>query len=118
MPSPKMGSRMKIERYGIYWADLNPVRGAEIAKIRPVVIISDDLMNQLLKTVVVCPLTSTIHPGWRSRLAVRCGGREAEVAVDQIRTIDKSRITGKIDSLDASNAETLRALIFEMFGQA
>lgn len=113
-----MDWKMEIERYGIYWADLNPVRGAEISKKRPVVVVSDDLMNASLKTIVICPLTSRIHPGWRSRIQILCAQRPAEIAVDQIRTIDKSRITEKIGELTAEEAATLRGLLCEMYGTA
>ena len=78
------------KRYEIYFADLNPTLGGEICKIRPVVIISDDAMNTYLETVVVCPLTSKIHPTWRTRLQIDCAGKQAEIAVDQIRTIERT----------------------------
>ena len=48
------------KRYAIYFADLNPTVGAEIRKVRPVVVVSQNEMNQFLNTVVVCPLTSVI----------------------------------------------------------
>jgi len=51
-----------VKRYDIHFARLDPVQGSEIGKTRPVVIISDDLRNQLLQTVVVCPLTRQLHP--------------------------------------------------------
>ena len=90
---------MNIKRYEIYFADLNPSMGSEIKKIRPVVIISQDEMNKYLETVVVCPLTSKLHPQWRSRLQVKCAMKNAEVAVDQIRTISKQRLIREIDTL-------------------
>ena len=77
----------EVERYGIYLADLDPTRGREIAKTRPVVIISQDAMNRNLDTVVVCPLTKELHPQWRSRIQITCARKKAEIAVDQIRTI-------------------------------
>ena len=80
---------MNIKRYEIYFADLNPTVGSEIKKIRPIVIGSQDEMNQYLETIVVCPLTSKLHPKWRTRLQVKCVNKEAEIAVDQIRTISK-----------------------------
>ena len=70
-------------------ADLDPRVGGEIRKVRPVVVVSQDEMNQYLDTVVVCPLTTALHPKWRSRLQVQCAGKEAEIAVDQIRAISK-----------------------------
>ena len=108
---------MKLQRYGIYLADLNPTRGSEINKTRPVVIVSDDDMNAALQTIVVCPLTTTIHPAWRSRIQIVCGGRKAEIAVDQIRAIAKERCVKKIDQLTAEAAKELRLLISEMYGE-
>lgn len=107
-----------IKRYAIYWADLNPVVGSEIAKVRPVVVISDDTMNQHLQTVVVCPMTTKLHPQWRSRIIIDCAGKASEIAVDQIRTISKLRVRDQIDSLDDASANELRSLIVEMYGTA
>ena len=106
-----------VERYAIFLANLDPARGSAIAKTRPVVVISQDEMNRFLDTVVVCPLTSKLHPRWRSRIPVRCAGRKAEIAVDQIRTISKSRLVQHIDDLTAANAASVRRLIVEMYGE-
>ena len=108
---------MIIKRYEIYFADLNPTIGSEIQKIRPVIIISQDEMNKYLETVVVCPLTSTLHPQWRSRLQVKCANKKAEIAVDQIRTISKLRLKNKIDQLSKTKAAQLRKLITDMYGE-
>lgn len=104
-------------RYGVYIADLNPTMGAEIRKVRPVVVVSRDEMNRHLETVVVCPLTSRLHPRWRGRLQVRCAGQDAEIAVDQIRTISKQRLGQHVDSLSAENAAQLRRIISEMYAE-
>jgi mRNA interferase MazF len=108
---------MKIERYGIYLADLNPSRGAEVRKTRPVVVVSDDQMNAILQTIVVCPLTTTIHSGWRSRITILCAGKRSEIMVDQIRAVARERLIKKIDHLDKSPAQDLRQLIAEMYGE-
>jgi len=105
-----------VKRYEIRRTALDPTQGAETAKTRPAVIVSLDLLNQRLQTVTVCPLTSLLHPSWRSRVQVRCGGRPAEVAVDQIRTVSKSRLGEKIGSLSTVDAATLRRVITEMYG--
>jgi mRNA interferase MazF len=105
------------KRYSVYFADLNPTIGGEISKIRPVVVVSQDAMNRYLETVVVCPLTSKLHPTWRSRLQITCAGKEAEIAVDQIRTITKKRLQRKIDQLSPSQAAQLRRIITEMYGE-
>jgi mRNA interferase MazF len=106
-----------VERYSIYLADLDPTRGGEIAKTRPVVVVSHDAMNRHLDTVVVCPLTTQLHPTWRSRIQCTYAGRKAEVAVDQIRAITKQRLKRRVDRLDAAHAGQLRALIGEMYAQ-
>ena len=105
-----------IERYGVYLADLDPTRGREIAKTRPVVVVSRNEMNRYSDSVVVCALTSKLHPRWRSRIQTVCAGRRAEIAVDQIRTISKERLGRRLDVLDPATAATLRGLIAEMYG--
>jgi mRNA interferase MazF len=104
------------KRYNIYLADLNPTIGSEISKVRPVVVISQNAMNRNLETIVICPLTSKLHPTWRSRLQVDCTGKAAEIAIDQIRTISQQRLKQKIDQLSDESAAQLRQLIVEMYG--
>ena len=88
-----------------------------MAKTRPAVIVSLDALNRRLETVTVCPLTSQLHPTWRSRLAVLSGGRPAEVAVDQIRAVSRVHLGDKIGSLSKIEAAALRRVITEMYGE-
>ncbi|MDD4442461.1 MAG: type II toxin-antitoxin system PemK/MazF family toxin [Kiritimatiellae bacterium] len=106
-----------MKRYDIRWAELDLVRGSEIAKTRPVVVVSLDVLNEVLATVTVCPLTSQIHPEWRSRIQIRYAGKPAEIAVDQIRTISKQRLGRKLGALSERDAAALRRLITEMYGE-
>lgn len=108
---------MTIKRYEIYFADLSPTVGGEIQKTRPVVVVSKTTMNQYLDTVVICPLTTTLHPRWRSRIQILCAGKDAEIAVDQIRTISKKRLCQRIDQLSSEDATRVRELITEMYGE-
>ena len=108
---------LAVKRYEVRWVDLGPSRGAEMAKTRPVVIVSLDELNALLQTVTVCPITSRLHPTWRCRLPIKCEGRPAEIAVDQIRAVSKTRLGSKIGSLSVEEASALRRLITEMFGE-
>ena len=105
------------KRYTIHFADLNPTIGAEIRKVRPVVVVSQNDMNRLLETVVACPLTTALHPQWRTRVQIVCAGRDAEIAVDQIRTISKRRLRRQIDRLSPGKAAELRRVITEMYGE-
>lgn len=106
-----------MKRYELRWAALDPVQGSEMAKTRPVVIVSLDALNDRLNTVTVCPLTTQLHPAWRSRLQVPCGGQPAEIAADQIRTVAKARIGRKIGALSDRNAMALRRVLTEMYGE-
>ncbi len=106
-----------LKRYEVRWAALDPGRGAEMPKTRPVVVVSRDELNTRLRTVTVCPVTSRLHPAWRSRLPVRVAGRPGEIAVDQIRTAARARLGGKIGALTAEEAAALRRLITEMYGE-
>ena len=106
-----------IRRYGLYWANLDPTRGSEIAKTRPVLVVSPDAMNQRIDTVVVCPLTSQLHPQWASRVACDCDGRPSEVAVDQIRTLSKTRLGKTLGRLDAATAAEVRAVICLLYAE-
>ena len=108
---------MTPKRYSIHLADLDPTQGAEINKTRPVVVLSRDILNSALQTVVVCPLTTQLHPRWRSRVQVTCAGKKAEIAVDQIRTISQSRLRKQVDQLTPSRAAELRAVIAEMYAE-
>ena len=107
---------MTAKRYEIYFADLNPTIGND-RKIRPVVIVSDDVMNKYLETVVVCPLTSQLHSTWRTRLQIDCAGKESEIAVDQIRAISRKRLRRRIAQLSNGEAAQLRRLITKMYGE-
>ncbi|HEY5791734.1 MAG TPA: type II toxin-antitoxin system PemK/MazF family toxin [Chthoniobacterales bacterium] len=104
-----------MKRDEIYWVTLDPVAGSEIGKTRPAVIVSMDALNRLVETVVVCPLTSQLHPEWRTRLPVKVAGKPAEIAADQIRTVSKGRLGQKLGVLTARDAAALRRLLGEMY---
>lgn len=88
-----------------------------MAKTRPVVIVSLDVLNDRLDTVTICPLTTQRRPAWRSRIGIRVSGRDADIAVDQIRTISKTRLGRSLGKLSEADARALRRLITEMYGE-
>ena len=104
-----------IQRYGVYWVCLDPTLGREVTKTRPCVVVSMNEMNQSGGMSVVCPVTSKIHPQWRSRLQFICAGNPAEIMVDQIRAVSANRFGTKIDTLSPEVAEALRGLIAQMY---
>jgi mRNA interferase MazF len=109
---------MSFNRYDVHWVDLDPIRGSEMSKRRPAVIVSIDSMNRALKTVVICPLTTQLHPNWRSRLQIEVKGKACEIACDQIRGVTKERLGKKLHSLSPEEAAALRGLLSEMYGEA
>jgi mRNA interferase MazF len=109
-----MVSNRQLQRFDIFWVDLNPTKGSEMQKVRPCVIVSPDELNNLLKTVIVIPLTSTIID-WPFRLKVDVSGRPSSLACDQIRTISKERLSDKIGSLKSSDSKQLGLILKELF---
>jgi len=83
------------KRFDIYLASLDPAIGSEIKKTRPVIIISPDEMNPFLNTVIVAPLTTTnkLYP---TRIPITLQKKKGYIVLDQIRTIDKLRLTKKL----------------------
>jgi mRNA interferase MazF len=107
-----------IQRYHLYWGNLDPTVGSEIAKTRPVLVVSPDAMNKRIETVVVCPLTSQLHPRWASRIACECAGQAGEIAIDQIRTVSRHRLQKHIGKIDAATAALVREAITLLYATA
>ena len=88
-----------IKRGEVYWVNLDPTIGTEIRKTRPALIISPDDMNAALPRVIIAPLTSHGQPlGCRPELMF--DGKQARILLDQIRTIDKQRLAGKLGKIE------------------
>ena len=99
-----------VKQYEVYWLDLNPTIGAEMQKIRPGVVVSPDELNAHLDTVIIIPITSSIH-GYPYRVRCNLMGRDGEIATDQIRTIDKRRLKKKISKIDESEKSKLQQVL-------
>lgn len=98
---------MTPRRGEVWWVALDPTLGSEIAKTRPCVIITRDLINQYRRTVVVVPLSSSPSAHPPIRVAVNCSGRTAVAAVDQIRAIAKERLQARIGVLAEPEMEAI-----------
>ncbi|MBL7760177.1 MAG: type II toxin-antitoxin system PemK/MazF family toxin [Sediminibacterium sp.] len=93
---------MKIKQYDIWLADLNPSRGTEPGKTRPVVIIQTDLLNSQHLSTLICPVTSNVQPEieiLRVHLRKNQLDKPSDILVDQIRAIDNKRLLEKIGRL-------------------
>ena len=90
----------KLPRRGdVYWVTLDPTVGSEIKKTRPAVIISNNSCNTFGSRVVVLPLTSNVDSRYPGEAMVVVNGKPARVLGDQIRSLDKSRLQSRIDTL-------------------
>ena len=89
---------MVINRFDVYLVILDPTIGSEIQKTRPCVVISPDEINRHIATVIVAPMT-TKGRSYPTRVACTFQGKEGQVVLDQIRTVDKSRLTRKLGQL-------------------
>lgn len=103
-----------IGRFGVYLVSLDPAVGGEIKKTRPCVVVSPDEANRYLRTAIVAPMT-TVRRGYPTRVECRFGGKRGEVALDQIRTVDKSRLVKRLGTLDVATAAAVVGVLREMF---
>lgn len=98
---------MNVKRGDIFFADLSPVVGSEQGGFRPVLIIQNDIGNRFSPTVIVAAITAQIQkaklPTHVEIAATKCGlERDSVVLLEQLRTLDKQRLTDKITHLDES----------------
>jgi len=105
---------MVIKRFDVYLVNLDPTIGSEIRKARPCLIISPDEMNRYIATVIVAPMT-TKGRDYPTRVQCIFKGKEGQVVLDRIRTIDKSRLFQKLGRIDKQTQEEVLSILAEMF---
>ena len=91
---------MNYLRFEIYLANLSPTISSEIKKTRPCVIISPNEMNRNISTIIVAPWTSKLR-NYPTRIPCKVKGKQGQIVIDQIRTVDKIRLIKKIDVLNS-----------------
>lgn len=107
---------MVVNRFEVYLVNLDPTVGTEIQKTRPCAVISPDEMNHHIATVIVAPMTSRSRP-YPSRVQCKFEGKEGQVVLDQIRTVDRSRLIKKLGRLDRQTQQAVLAVLSEMFAE-
>jgi mRNA interferase MazF len=105
---------MVVKRFDVYLINLDPTIGTEIRKTRPCLVISPDEMNRFVRTVIVAPMTTkgTAYP---TRVACKFRGKHGQIVLDQIRTVDKSRLVTKLGRLDRQTQGQVLSILVEMF---
>ncbi len=105
---------MVVQRFDVYLVNLDPTVGSEIQKTRLGVVISPDEMNRWIKTVIIAPMTTQSRP-YPSRVPCQFQGKEGQVALDQIRAVDKSRLVRKLGRLLEETQTTILTALADMF---
>ncbi|MBI5448220.1 MAG: type II toxin-antitoxin system PemK/MazF family toxin [Gammaproteobacteria bacterium] len=96
-----------MNRGDIYWVNLNPTQGSEINKLRPCVLVGATPINKARHTVVVVPLSTAAQARPPLTISVSCLGKQATAVCDQIRTVDKSRLTKQAGQLSVKDLDAL-----------
>ncbi len=94
---------MVINRFEVHLVNLDPTVGSEIQKTRPCLIISPDEINHNLRTVIIAPMTTKGRP-YPTRVPCRFQGKNGQVVLDQIRTVDQARLVKKLGQLDVKTS--------------
>jgi mRNA interferase MazF len=102
------------QRDEVWLVVVDPTQGAEIQKTRPCLVISPDVMNQHLRTVIIAPMTTVTRP-YPTRVALRFQGKRGQVALDQLRAVDRQRLVRMLGEVSGKTAQDVSATLLEMF---
>ena len=107
---------MVVNRFEVYIVVLDPTIGSEIQKTRPCLIISPNELNHHIVTMIVAPMT-TKGRSYPTRVACTFQGKDGQVVLDQIRTVDKSRLARKLGQIDDETQREVLSVLNEMFSE-
>jgi mRNA interferase MazF len=107
---------MVVTRFDVFLVALDPTVGSEIQKTRPCLIISPNEMNEHLATAIIAPMTTKgkLYP---SRVPVHFQDKDGLIVLDQIRTVDKTRLVKKLGSIGSDDQKAVISLLIEMFSE-
>ena len=104
---------MVINQYEVYLVDLDPTKGSEIQKKRPCLVISPNEMNHYINTVIIAPMTTKSH-NYPTRVELKFKDKQGWIVLDQIRTIDKSRLIKKMGKTEKKTILKVKNILREM----
>ena len=105
---------MVVNRFDVCLINLDPTVGSEIQKTRPCLIISPDEMNRHIRTVIVAPMT-TAGKDYPTRVICKFKKKKAQIVLDQIRTIDKTRLVKKLGTIDPETQLKVISVLQRLF---
>ena len=103
-----------INRFDVWLVTLDPTKGSEIQKTRPCLIISPDEMNGWLRTIIAAPMTTAAR-SYPTRVAIRFDMKDGQIALDQLRCIDKTRLVKRLGKAPEETCQTVSETLVEMF---
>jgi mRNA interferase MazF len=103
-----------VDRFDVYLVLLDPALGSKMQKTRPCLVVSPDEMNHHIATVIVAPMTSRSRP-YPTRVPCSFEGVDGQVALDQLRTVDKGRLARRLGRISDEVQEAVSATLAEMF---
>ena len=98
----------------VWLISLDPTQGSEIQKTRPCLVVSPNEINRHLRTVIIAPMTTSERP-YPTRVPVMFQSKRGQVALDQLRAVDRQRLVRKLGSVSAKTAQSVSAVLVEMF---
>ena len=107
---------MGVSRFEVHLVNLDPTIGKEIRKTRPCLIISPDEMNQVIRTVIIAPMT-TRGKSYPTRVTCRFQRTTGRIVLDQIRTVDQRRLVRKLGKISRKTAVEVLGVLAEMFSE-
>ena len=107
---------MVIRRFDIFQVNLDPTVGSQMQKSRPCIVLSPDEMNRHIATVIIAPLTSRGRD-YPSRVACMFKGRKGHIVLDQLRTVDKSRLVRRLGAVSSGVQQQVLDILQEMFAK-
>jgi len=107
---------MEVIRFEVYLVNLDPTVGHEIKKSRPCLVISPDEMNRYISTVIVAPMT-TKGRNYPTRVPCTFQGKEGQVVIDQLRTVDKIRLAKRLGKIDPDTQTHVFSVLSELFSE-
>ncbi len=105
-----------IHRFDIFLISLDPTKGHEINKTRPCLIISPDEMNNFLTTIIIAPMTTKTRE-YPTRVPVNFAGKQGEIVLDQIRTVDRLRLIKKLGTVSEFESTAVLNCLQRLFAE-
>jgi mRNA interferase MazF len=105
---------MVVKRFDVFLVNLDPTVGSEIQKTGPCLVISPDEMNRNIRTVIIAPMTSA-KKEYPTRASCTFQKKTGQIVLDQLRTIDKSRLVKKLGTIDSKSQLDVISILQRLF---